>query len=292
MSLRGSPIRPRVWCFTPNPVLEKKICATSGRVIWCAGGKGHNTAAQLHAWGVPVCSVIACRGETARHWREEADVEGVKTVEISVEAPMRRGWAWVHEGHERMDFFISDPKINPRDWVRIRNFWKRVLRKGDRWVIAGSSATGWPRGWWKKLILDLQKKGVTVLVDSRGALLQEAIQAGADWIKCNLQEAVGTTGKKGIAGSLPNLLGEGTTGAVVTMGKHGLEAIVNGTRLFIPAPKVKVKDPTGSGDVVTAVLIHGEIRGWTMERTLRNATRAGAWKARGIGNVAKSVLRG
>ena len=291
MSHRGAPIRPRIWCFTPNPVLEKKICAKSGNVNWSAGGKAHNTARQLHAWGVPVCSVIASRGETTRHWMEQARVEGVKTLQIPLEAPMRRGWAWVEEGEDRMDFFTRDPEINLRDWARIRNFWKRVLRKGDWWVVAGSSAKGWTKEWWKNLILHLQKKGVTVLVDSRGALLQEAVQAGADWIKCNLQEAEGTTGKKGIGESLPELLEERTTGAVVTMGKHGLQAMVNGTRLFIPAPKVKVKDTTGSGDVVTAVLVYGEIRKWTMEKTLWTATRAGAWKAHGIGNVAKSVLR-
>ena len=291
MSLRGAAIRPRIWCFTPNPVLEKKICATSGRVTWSSGGKAHNTARQLHAWGVPVCSVIACSGEVARRWREQARVEGVKTVQIPVEAPMRRGWAWVNEGEDRMDFFTRDPEINLRDWARIGNFWKRVLRKGDWWVVAGSSAKGWTRDWWRNLILHLQKKGVTVLVDSRGALLQEAVQAGADWIKCNLEEAEGTTGKKGVGVCLTKLFREGTTGVVVTLGKDGLQAEVNGARLFIPAPKVKVKDTTGSGDVVTAVLVYGEILRWTMERTLRTATRAGAWKARGIGNVAKSVLR-
>jgi len=290
MPLRGARIRLRIWCFTPNPVLEKKICVTSGRVTWSAGGKAHNTARQLHAWGVPVCSVIACSGETARHWRKQARIEGVKTVQIPVEAPMRQGWAWVHEGTERMDFFTRDPKINLRDWARIGNFWLRTLRKGDVWVVAGSSAKGWPKGWWNNLILNLQKKGVTVLADSRGALLQEAVQAGADWIKCNLEEAEGTTEKKCVGVCLTKLFGEGTTGVVVTLGEDGLQAEVNGTRIFIPAPKVKVKDATGSGDVVTAVLIYGEIYGWTIERTLRTATRAGAWKAGGIGNVAKSVL--
>jgi len=292
MSFRGARIRPRIWCFTPNPVLEKKICATSGRAIWIAGGKTHNTALQLHSWGVPVCSVIACSGETAAHWKELSEVEGLKTVQIPLEAPMRRGWAWVNEGHERIDFFASDPKINVTDWLRIQRYWRRVLRKGDWWVVAGSSAKGWPKGWWKNLVSVLKKKGVTVLVDSRGALLQEAVEAGADWIKCNLQEAEGTTGKKGVGACVARLLGGGTTGVVVTLGKDGLQAEVNGTWVYIPAPKVKVKDSTGSGDVVTAVLIYGEIRGWPMEKTLRTATRAGAWKARGIGNVAKSVLRG
>jgi len=211
-------------------------------------------------------------------------------VQIPVEASMRRGWAWVHEAKERVDFFTRDLEMNLRDWDRIGNFWKRVLRKGDWWVVAGSSVKGWPKGWWKNLVLNLQKKGVTVLVDSRGALLQEAVQAGADWLKCNLEEAEGTTGRKGIGACVARLLGGGTTGVVVTLGKDGLQAEVNGIRIFIPAPKVKVKDSTGSGDVVTAVLIYGEIYGWTIERTLRTATRAGAWKARGIGNVAKSVL--
>ena len=167
----------------------------------------------------------------------------------------------------------------------------RNLKSGDWWVVAGSSATGWPRGWWKKLIGDLQKKGVTVLVDSRGALLREAVEAGADWIKCNLEEAEETTGKKGFERCIRNLKGKGTTGAVVTLGKDGLAADVNGSMFSIPAPKVKVKDPTGSGDVVTAALIYGEIRGWTTDKTLRIAAGVGAWKVSQGGDVAKVCLR-
>ena len=157
--------------------------------------------------------------------------------------------------------------------------------------MAGSSATGWPRGWWKKLIGDLQKKGVTVLVDSRGALMREAVAAGADWIKCNFEEAEATTGMKGVERCIRNLTGNGTTGAVVTLGKDGLLAEVNGSRFSIPAPKVKVRDSTGSGDVVTAALIYGEIRRWVIERTLESAVRVGARKAMGKGQIPKAVLQ-
>ena len=58
-------------------------------------------------------------------------------------------------------------------------------------------------------------------------------------------------------------------------------AEVNGTMFSIPAPKVKVKDPTGSGDVVTAALIYGEILNLPMEQTFQRAVEDGALPAKG-----------
>jgi sugar/nucleoside kinase (ribokinase family) len=80
---------------------------------------------------------------------------------------------------------------------------------------------------------------------------------------------------------------------VVTLGKEGLVAEVNGTKFLIPAPKVKVKDPTGSGDVVTASLIYGEIQGRGMKKTFHAAAIAGAWNAAdgGMRKVAKRSLQ-
>ena len=291
MSIRGDRVRARVWCFTPNPVFETKIGSPSGRVVLSAGGKGHNVAKQLHRWGVPAISAVCNSGAEGKEWMDHARQEGVKTLQIPVRAGMRQGWAWLKEGVERIDCFTEDLKIGPREWKKIREYWMRNLKSGDWWVVAGSSATGWPKGWWKKVIGDLQKKGVTVLVDSRGALLREAVQAGADWIKCNLAEAEATTGMKGVERCIRNLIGNRTTGAVVTLGKDGLVAEVNRTTFSILAPKVKVKDPTGAGDVVTATLVYGETLGWTMEKTFQIAAEVGACKVSRRGDVAKGCLR-
>ena len=291
MSIRGDRVRARVWCFTPNPVFETKIESPSGQVVSSAGGKGHNVARQLHRWGVPAISVVCNGGAEGKAWIDHARKEGVKTVQIPVRAGMRQGWAFLKEGVERIDFFTEDLKIGSREWRKIREYWMRNLKSGDRWVVAGSSARGWPKGWWKKVIGDLQKKGVTVLVDSRGALLREAVQAGVAWIKCNLDEAEETTGMDGFERCIPSLIANGMTGAVVTLGKDGLVAEVNASRFSIPAPKVKVKDPTGAGDVVTAALIYGETHGWTMEKTLQIAAGVGALKVSHSGDVAKGCLR-
>jgi sugar/nucleoside kinase (ribokinase family) len=111
--------------------------------------------------------------------------------------------------------------------------------------------------------------------------MREAVAAGADWIKCNLAEAEATTGMKGVERCIRNLIGKGTTGAVVTLGKDGLVADVNGSRFLISAPKVKVKDPTGAGDVVTAALIYGEILNLPIEQTFSRAVVDGALHAKG-----------
>lgn len=291
MSIRGDRVHARVWCFTPNPVFETRIEFPSGQVVSSAAGKGHNVARQLHRWGVPAISVACNGGAEGKEWLDHVRKEGVKTLQIPVRAGMRQGWAWLKEGVERIDFFTEDLKVGKSGWRKIRDFWIRNCKSGDWWVVAGSSATGWPKGWWKKVIGDLQKKGVTVVVDSRGALLREAVQAGADWIKCNLAEAEATTGMKGVERCIPNLMGNGTTGMLVTLGKKGLVAEVNGAMFSIPAAKVKVKDPTGAGDVVTAALAYGETRGWTMEKTLRIALGVGARKVSRCGDVAKGCLR-
>ena len=269
----------RVWCFTPNPVRERKFVVGSGRVEISAGGKGRNVARQLRAWGVPAISKTIF---DTLVWGSD----------VGSDPRERVGWALVRKGEERIDFFTMDPEINFAGWARIGKYWRQVLRKGDWWVVAGSSATGWPKGWWRKLIGDLQKRGVSVLVDSRGALLGEAVEAGADWIKCNLAEAEETTGLRGVDRCIQNLKGGGTTGVVVTLGKEGLVAEVNGARILVSAPRVRVLDATGSGDVVTATILYGELQKWTMERTLRAAVKAGAWNTKREGNVAKAILWG
>jgi len=279
-------VRPRVWCFTPNPVFEKKFNKKTGRCFCSKGGKGRNVARQLEQWGIPTISVSVSSSSIL-----ETDVGTKPGSDPKAGAGERQGWAWVREGIERIDFFTEDLKVGSREWRKIREYWMRNLKSGDWWVVAGSSATGWPRGWWKKLIGDLQKKGVTVLVDSRGALMREAVAAGADWIKCNFEEAEATTGMKGVERCIRNLTGNGTTGVLVTLGKEGLVAEVNGTKFSIPAPKVKVKDPTGAGDVVTAAFIYGEILGWTTDKTLRIAAGIGAWKVSQRGDLAKVCLR-
>ena len=74
----------RVWCWTPNPVLETKF--SEGRRIVSAGGKGHNVARQLCQWGLPVVSVVS---KVGKEWLQVARNDGLPIREIPIRSIAR-----------------------------------------------------------------------------------------------------------------------------------------------------------------------------------------------------------
>ena len=95
----------RVWCWTPNPVLETKF--TEGRRIVSAGGKGHNVARQLCQWGVAAISLVP---KTGARWLQFARGERIPVRQIPIRCEARMGWAFVDGSGERVDFFTQDPR--------------------------------------------------------------------------------------------------------------------------------------------------------------------------------------
>ena len=65
----------------------------------------------------------------------------------------------------------------------------------------------------------------------------------------------------------------------MTRGARGLVIQVGKKRLAVPAPRVRLRDATGSGDVVTAALIYGIRKGWEIAKTAGFAVWAGSENA-------------
>ncbi len=275
-------------------MLEKKYDLATCQVNWSAGGKAHNVAVQLNHWKVRAISTICAMGSDTKAWEQCAKSDGVKILKIPVRVEMRKDWALVGKRWQRIDFFTPDPQIDRVGWAKIRKFWMRELKAGDVWVVAGSSAGGWPRGWWQRLIRDLRINGVLILVDSRGALLREALEAGVDWVKCNLNEAEGTSCERGVDRCLKWLRRKAgkKSSILLTLGRRGMVADLADRRIAVAATQIRIKDATGSGDVVTAGLIYGLMKGWTMDRTIRLAAEAGTRNASraDVGRVKRQVF--
>lgn len=266
----------RVWCFTPNPVVETKF--VHGRRAIAAGGKGHNVAQQLRAWRVPAFSVVAKAGTK---WIQAAKKDGSPIREIPIHSAARTGWAFLEQAGKRLDFFTEDPQWKTADWNQCGKFLLRVVRSGDWLVVAGSTPKGARPGWWKSLFLGLKKRGGRILVDGKGQLLREGLQAGVDWAKANLAEVEETMNRRGMGRCLAGMrtLSRGRSCLVVTLGPRGLMMEVGRTKMAVPAPKVRLWDATGSGDVVTAALIYGIHHGWEIEKLAGFAAWAGSENA-------------
>jgi fructose-1-phosphate kinase PfkB-like protein len=268
----------RVWCFTPNPVFETKIESPGGRAVLSAGGKAHNVARQLHCWGVPAFSVVSKPGPD---WLQAARRDRVPLRKVPIRSAARTGWAVVEAAGRRLDFFTEDPRWKSWDWNRCGLFLRRMVRSGDWLVVAGSVPSGARPGWWRTLFLGLRKKRVRILVDGKGQLLREAMQAGVEWAKANLAEAEETMQKKGASRCLEAMrnLSCGRSCLSITQGSRGLVLQAGKQRFPGRAPKIHLLDATGSGDVASAALIYGIRKGWEIEKVAGFAVWAGSEKA-------------
>jgi len=266
----------RVWCWTPNPVLEIKF--TRGQRAISAGGKGHNVVRQLRAWRVPTVSVVSGAG---LEWTEAARRDRVPIREIPVHSPARTGWAWVEGPGHRLDFFTEDARWKKSKWIRCGRFLRRIVRRGDWLVVAGSVPKGAPSGWWCTLFMGLKQQGARVVADGQGQLLREALEAGVDWAKGNYQEMKETVKGRGVDGCFEKMrtVSRGRSCLLMTRGARGLVIQVGKKRLAVPAPRVRLRDATGSGDVVTAALIYGIRKGWEIAKTAGFAVWAGSENA-------------
>jgi fructose-1-phosphate kinase PfkB-like protein len=268
----------RVWCFTPNPVFEIKIESPGGRAVLSAGGKAHNVARQLHCWGVPAVSVVSTPGP---NWLQAARRDRVPLRQIPIRSAARTGWGLVEAPGQRLDFFTEDPHWKAVDWNRCGLFFRRMVRRGDWLVVAGSVPSGACPGWWRTLFLGLRKKGVRILVDGKGQLLREAMEGGVNWAKANLAEAEETLNQIGASRCLTAMqsLCRHETSLLITQGSRGLSLRAGKQRFSVPARKIRLRDATGSGDVVSAALVYGIRKGWEIEKVAGFAVWAGSEKA-------------
>ena len=66
---------------------------------------------------------------------------------------------------------------------------------------------------------------------------------------------------------------------MVTLGSQGVAICHQGRVFKVPAPRIRVWDATGSGDVVTAALVYGTRRGWEIGKVVGFSVWAGSENA-------------
>ena len=74
-------------------------------------------------------------------------------------------------------------------------------------------------------------------------------------------------------------LSRGRCSLLITRGRRGLVMKAGSKTIGVSAPSIRLRDATGSGDVVTAALIHGIQKGWEIGKVAGFAVWAGSEKA-------------
>lgn len=285
--------------ITPNPALDRTLVVAGygeggvfrpERQAMGAGGKGVNMARAAAALGATVSAAGFLSGYTGKLFAELTEREG-----------LRSRWTWLAEGETRTCVILLDPAT--RRMTVVNEFGPAA--GADNWrdlqadaldeangasaiCLCGSLPTGSPIGSYEALIAALRDTGKPLWIDTSGAALTAAMQAGVN-LKISHDEAAEALGTAittaAEAAAAAEELSRRTGGgkAIITMGARG--AVGHDTRgvwQVTPAP-IEAVSALGSGDSFLAGLMAAFERGDSMADALVQAAAAGTANALSIG---------
>ena len=249
------------------PLVEGQLHRVS-KVTVAAGGKGVNLARAVRAFGGESCVAGIVGGFNGQHFRSLLDSEGLTGVLEEGEGETRECQALLRSGLHPTEINESGPPYQQGALARLLP----RLPKGQV-VICGSLAPGTPMSDFSAMLRGLNNP----VVDSSGAGLEAAVDAGASLIKPNAQELQALTGS-GSLEAARTLYQRSGVRVLLTLGERGA-AYVGEEVWEVSAPPVEVRNPVGSGDALLGTFLWARQSGMSIPAALRLAVAAGSANA-------------
>lgn len=246
------------------------------------GGGGINVARVLHRLGADVRALYTCGGVTGRVLSELLAQERIPAQALDIANETRESFT-VHEGSSGQDFrfVLPGPTLSEVEW---RACLAALREQGlAKYLIAsGSLPPGAPDDFYAQMASQARAQGSQFVLDTSGAALRTALQAGVHLVKPSLRELRDLTGlpleaesdwcqaarrliQQGLAHIVALSLGE--DGALLVTAQHAWRA---------HALKVDVASTIGAGDSFLAGLVWALDQQHDLALALRYAMAAGA----------------
>ena len=284
---------PALITLTLNPALD--LATTTARVepthkLRCspaqrfAGGGGVNVARVLHRLGSDVQAWALAGGAAGAQMRQLLADEGVSTVLQPIAGDTRENFSVVETATgQEFRFVLPGPALQAAEWQACMDA-LAALAPASRWLVAsGSLPPGVPDDFYAQVARAARARGTRVVVDTSGAPLAAALDAGVTLVKPSLRElrevlrqpldtpaewcaatqALVRAGQAEIVA-----LSVGALGAVLAT----REGVWQAPALDVPA----TTGTTGAGDCFVAALVWALDRGEAPPEALRWAVAAGA----------------
>ena len=248
------------------------------------GGGGINVARVLHRLNVPVQAWYLSGGVTGTHTGQLLAAEGVALHALAIAGTTRENLSVVEtrSGHEYR-FVLPGPSVSKPEW---QDCLAQLATQTPRWLIAsGSLPPGVPDDFYARLIAQTRAHAghSRIVLDTQGAALAAALQAGVYLVKPSLRElrellqqplehaadwctAAQSLVRSGAADTVALSIGE--QGAVLAT----REGVWQASALNVPA----TTGTTGAGDCFLAALVWALDRGDAPAEALRWGVAAGA----------------
>lgn len=243
----------------PNFRLGRRHRAVESRTV--AGGKGINVARALTLLGRPVIASGFVGGPTGGRVLEQLKDESVLTDFIGIAAETRINLAVIDPtSGEQTEINERGPAVSPEE---VKRLFERIgyLAGGAKLcVLAGSVPPGAGDDLYARLVADLARRGIPVVLDAEGEAMLEGLRAGASMVTPNEREAEELVGqefadKADLSQGLLELVRLGASEAAITRPDGCVAAVGENTSRRLLEVHTESLDPVstvGSGDAFLA----------------------------------------
>jgi len=265
----------------PTLIPDQKVRADHTR--FDPGGNGINVGRALKRLRVPASNFAILAGEIGLLVQRlvSSELDDFEAVRIPGETRIN---CTILEKEPRAQYELDGigPEVPPEALEEVK---KRFVSAsaGGFGVLTGSLPAGVPTEVYRDLVQMLHQAGAKPVVDTKGEMLEKALEAHPFLIKPNRYELETFCGQKLL--SLDDVLREArevqkmSTYVCVSLGEDGAILVGPEGAYHATAPRVRVRSTVGAGDSLVGGLVAGFVRGLPMEETLKLAVSCGSGTA-------------
>lgn len=237
--------------ITPGTVMRVEHCLNS------AGGKGLNVARVAALCGSKAKATGIVGGHNGDYILELLNQDGIAHDFFRVRGETRSCINILAEDKSSTEFLEPGFEVSAKDQAAFLDFFGTVIYDGSMVTISGSVPKGIPADIYARLIHIARESGKTVLLDSSGNYLKEALKAKPDFVKPNRSELEDLFGipirslKEAVAGG-KKLQAMGIRHVVISLGSDGAMLICEDGCFHARPPKLDAINTVGCGDSMVA----------------------------------------
>ncbi len=267
----------------PNFRLGRRHRTVEQRTM--AGGKGVNIARALKALGQPVIATGMAGGATGTHIVEQLTEEAILNDFVRIRDESRTNTSVLDPTNgEQTEINERGPMVSEQEVELFRDKLLYLARGAAIVVLAGSLPRGVDAELYATLIRELQKAGVTTVIDTDGEPLHHAVRAEPDVVSPNVLEAEELVGHE-FTDEEERLLAVreiaelGPREAILTMADGCVAQVLVGGKPCLRRVRIEPREPIarrGSGDAFLAGYVAARYEGRSPDQCLRFAVACGA----------------
>ena len=260
-----------VLTVTPNPSVDRTLeldVLTRGEVHRAtgasveAGGKGVNVARALALHGARAAAVLPCGGVDGDLLVGLLAPQRVEVVPVAIAGAVRSNTTVVEADGTTTKLNEAGPHLSGREVEALLRTVRARLTVGPRWLASsGSLPPGAPVDLHAHLVRLARGSGTPAAVDTSGAALAAAVEAGPDVVKPNLEELCELVARElltvgDVRAAAADLRARGCGDVLVSLGEAGaLLATAEGT-WWAGGPPLVPRSTVGAGDCTLAGYLH------------------------------------